>query len=158
MADGTLASAQKKADAEGRLIVWVDEAGFSLLPGCVRTYAPRGQTPVLRVKLTRDHLSVIGAVTATGRVLLQVQREAFAGPTIVRFLKHLLHHLPGKLLVIWGGLPAHRGQAVRTFLASKEAAGRLWLERLPSYAILLPLGCKPHLSPAVPEREVADDR
>jgi hypothetical protein len=25
----------------------------------VRTWAPRGQTPVLRVKLTRDHLSAI---------------------------------------------------------------------------------------------------
>src|SRR5262245_44224132 len=44
-----LAAAQKRAAAEGRTIVWVDESGFYLLPGCVRTYAPRGRTPVLRV-------------------------------------------------------------------------------------------------------------
>jgi transposase len=134
VADGALAGAQKKADAEGRLIVWVDEAGFYLLPGCVRTYAPVGQTPVLRVKHTRDHLSVIGAVTETGRVFLNIQPEAFAGPTIVRFLKHLLHQLPGKLLVIWDGLPAHHGPAVREFLTLPAVQARLRLERLPAYA------------------------
>ena len=71
-----LAGAQKGAADEGRTVVWVDESGFYLLPGCVRTYAPRGQTPVLRVRLTRDHLSVIGGVTPDGKLLLQVA----AGP------------------------------------------------------------------------------
>lgn len=99
----------------------------------VRTYAPRGQTPVLRGKLTRDHYSVIGALTETGQVVTQMQRHAFNGHGIVRFLKHLLHRVPGKLLVIWDGLPAHRGEAVRTFLA-QGAAARLHLERLPGYA------------------------
>ena len=71
-----MARTQKKADSEGRTIVWVDEAGFYLLPARVRTYAPRGQTPTLRVPLTRDQLSAIGALTADGRVVLHVQTEA----------------------------------------------------------------------------------
>ncbi len=49
----------KKAEQEQRTIVFVDEAGFYLLPMVVRTYAPRGQTPVLKVPLTRDHISAI---------------------------------------------------------------------------------------------------
>lgn len=93
-----------------------------------------GQTPVLRVKLTRDHLSVIAAVPETGKVLLNVQREALAGPTIVRFLRHLLHDVAGKVLVIWDGLPAHHGPAVREFLTRPEVQVRLQLERLPGYA------------------------
>jgi hypothetical protein len=48
-----------------------------------RTYAPRGQTPVLRVPLTRDHLSAISAVTADGRLFTHMQGEAFRGPAIV---------------------------------------------------------------------------
>ena len=56
MVGGALAPDQKKADEDQATIVWVDEAGFYLLPMAVRTWAPRGQTPVLRVKLTRDHL------------------------------------------------------------------------------------------------------
>jgi hypothetical protein len=59
MAGRALARTQKKADVEGRIIVWIDEAGFYLVPARVRTYAPRGQTPVLRVSLTRDHLAAI---------------------------------------------------------------------------------------------------
>lgn len=111
----------------------MDEAGFYLLPGCVRTYAPRGQTPVLRGKLTRDHLSVIGALTEGGKVYTRTQSHSFDGPGIVRFLKHLLAQIPGRLLVIWDGLPAHRGQAIKDFLAS-GAAARIQLERLPGYA------------------------
>ena len=99
----------------------------------VRTYAPRGQTPILRSPLTRDHYSVIGALTETGKVSTQMQRRAFDGQGIVRFLKHLLRQIPGKLLVVWDGLPAHRGAAVRSFLAA-GAAQRLQLVRLPGYA------------------------
>src|SRR5689334_21066968 len=48
-------SPQKKAVAERRTLVFVDEAGFYLLPSVVRTYAPVGQTPLLPETLTRDH-------------------------------------------------------------------------------------------------------
>lgn len=130
---GALAHAQKKAETEGRTIVWVDEAGFYLLPGRVRTYAPRGQTPVLRVPLTRDHLSAISGITPKGKLLQMVQEEAFHGEDVVRFLRHLLRHLPGTLLVIWDGSPIHRNQAVKQFLA-EDATGRVHLEQLPGYA------------------------
>ena len=43
----------------GGCTVWVDRAGFYVLPMAVRTSAPRVQTHVLRVMLTRDHLSAI---------------------------------------------------------------------------------------------------
>lgn len=129
----SLASARKKAQAEGRPIVWVDESGFYLLPALVRTYAPRGHTPVLRVPLTRDHLSVISGITRAGDLLLMVQGRDSRSPDVVRFLKHLLRHLPGKLLVIWDGAPIHRGQPVKDFLAA-GGAERSHLERLPGYA------------------------
>ena len=113
--------------------MFIDEAGFSLLPAAVRTYAPRGHTPILRVPLTWDHLSVISAITPDGRLLMMIQEVAFNGATIVRFLKHLLRHIRGQLLIIWDGLPAHRGQAVKDFLR-QGAAQRIHLERLPGYA------------------------
>jgi transposase len=129
----TLAGPRKKAQDEGRTIVWVDESGFYLLPAAVRTYAPRSQTPVLRLPLTRDHLSVISAITPAGQLLLMVQERPYRSADVVRFLKHLLRHLPGKLLVIWDGSPRHRGQAIKDFLA-QGAAQRIHLERLPGYA------------------------
>ena len=81
---------QKKARAIGQTVVWIDESGFYLLPAVVRTYAPRGQTPVLRAPLTRDHLSVISAITLEEQLFLRVQERALRGPDVVRFLRHLL--------------------------------------------------------------------
>ena len=49
-----------EAHRQRRTLVFVDESGFYLLPGKVRTYAPEGHTPVLHEWQTRDHLSVIG--------------------------------------------------------------------------------------------------
>jgi transposase len=133
VADRALAGAQKGADQEGRTIVWVDESGFYLLPGAVRTYAPRGQTPILRLPLSRDHLAAISGITPDGRLLLHVQEQPYKSPDIVRFLKHLLRHIPGKLLVLWDGAPIHRGQPVKDFLA-RGGARRIRLEQLPGYA------------------------
>jgi hypothetical protein len=83
--------------------VFVDEAGFSLLPMAVRTYAPVGETPIFKVPLTRDHLSAIGGLTMDERLVMHFQDHSFKGPDVVRFLHLLLRKLPGKLLVIWDG-------------------------------------------------------
>lgn len=128
-----MASASSKAQAEERTIVWVDESGFYPLPAVVRTWAPRGETPLLQALLTRDHLSVISGLTPDGQLLLQVQERSLRAPDVVRFLRHLLRHIPGKLLVIWDRAPIHRAQAVKDFLAQGGTA-RLHLAQLPAYA------------------------
>jgi transposase len=111
----------------------VDQSGFYLLPTVVRTYAPVGQTPILHEHLTRDHLSVISAISLEGKLYMMEQERSFKSQDVVRFLRHLLGQIPGKLLIIWDGSPIHRGRAVKDFLAS-GAASRLQLEQLPGYA------------------------
>ena len=51
---------------------------------------------------------------------------------MIDFLGHLLRHLPGKLLVVWDGLPQHRARLVTEFIRAQR--GRLAVERLPAYA------------------------
>lgn len=99
----------------------------------VRTYAPRGRTPVIRERLTHDHLSAISAITPEGKLYLAVREHALTGVEVVRFLRHLLQHIPGKLLVVWDGSPIHRGQVVKDYLAD-GGGRRIYLERLPAYA------------------------
>jgi DDE superfamily endonuclease len=143
LAGGALADAQQRADEEGATIVWGDESGFSLLPLAVRTWAPRGATPILRVPLTREHLWVISAITRRDACSGQVRTDNYDGEAVVGFLRVLLRKLAGKALVIWDGSPIHHGQAVKDFL-SAGAARRLQLERLPGYA--------PDLHPGTPMR------
>jgi transposase len=127
-----MAGAEKKARIEGRTIVFVDESGFYLLPGLVRTYAPCGQTPILRSVCTRDHVSVMSGITMDGRLYTLVREEALDSLDSVLFLKHLRPHVSERLLVIWDGSPIHKGQ-VRTFLA-EGGARQIHLEQLPPYA------------------------
>jgi transposase len=104
-----------------------------LLAGVVRTYAPCGETPVLRALLNREHLSVMSGITPAGQLLTWRRRRALTGPDSAAFLRHLCDHFGGKLLVIWDGGAIHRAQEVKAFLAH-GGAGRVHLERLPAYA------------------------
>ena len=129
----TLAQIEKKAAAEGRTIVFIDESGVYLLPIVVRTYAPCGQTPILKEFLSYDHLSLIGAITPQGRLFLTVYEHSITSKEVVTFLGQLQRMIPGLLLVIWDGIPTHRSKKIRAYLAA-GGAKRIHLEQLPGYA------------------------
>lgn len=133
MAHRRLARAEKKARLERRTPVFIDESGFNLLPAVVRTYAPSGQTPILKVRLTYDHLSVMSGVTPTGQLATLVRTEALTGIESVQFLKQMQRYVGPRLLAIWDGSPIHRGNEVKTFLA-EGGAPAIHLEQLPPYA------------------------
>jgi hypothetical protein len=124
---------QKGAAAQQQTILFIDESGFYALPSVVRTYAPIGQTPILRKWWTRDHLSAISAVSPEGKLYFHCQDRAIHSEDVVRFLEHLLREVPGRMVIIWDGAPIHRNHVIQAFLAN-GAAQRLHLERLPAYA------------------------
>ena len=99
----------------------------------MRTYAPVGQTPILREWYTREHLSAISAISPEGTRYFQRQDDAMDSSDVVAFLEHLRREVPGRLVVIWDGAPIHRSHVIRECLAH-GAAPRLHLERLPAYA------------------------
>ena len=98
----------------------------------VKTYAPRARTPVLDEWQTRDHLSVMGGVTPTGKVYTLVRPTSLNGLHTIEFLLHLGRLAGDRLLVIWDGSPIHRRAEVSEFVA--ETRGAVRVERLPSYA------------------------
>jgi transposase len=122
----------RRAKHERRQLVFEDESGFYLLPGLVRTYGPEGQTPVIREKQTRDHLSVMGGMTPAGKVYTLARQESLNGMHIIEWLSHVLRVAGRRLLVIWDGSPIHRRVAVTEFVA--DTGGKISLEALPGYA------------------------
>jgi transposase len=123
---------QRRARRERRALVFADESGFYLLPGVVRTYAPEADTPVLREKQTRDHLSVMAGMTPAGKVYTLARQESLNGLHSVEFLLHLQRVAGQRLLVVWDGSPIHRRAVVTEFVAGTR--GNVWLEALPGYA------------------------
>jgi transposase len=124
---------QRQAGRECRTLVFVDESGFYLLPAVVRTYAPRGLTPTIYEWQTRDHLSVMGAVTPAGQVYTLARQQSLNGLHAIEFLGHVLRQAGERLLVIWDRSPIHRRAAVTRFAAT-IGRQRLRVEFLPSYA------------------------
>jgi transposase len=99
----------------------------------VKTWAPVGQTPLLRHKLTRAHLSVISAISPESELFLQVRESAFDSQAVIGFLDQLQAQIPGQIVLVWDGAPIHRSKAIKQYLAD-GAAARIHLERLPGYA------------------------
>ena len=62
----------------------------------------------------------------------EIFTESIRAPHVVVFLRHLLKRIPGRLLIVWDGLPAHRAKLVKDYLATLD--GQIAVERLPAYA------------------------
>lgn len=129
----TLPELKKKALDEARILVYVDEAGFNLMPSSGQTWSPVGQTPRLEQGCRYKHLSMISAVTETGGFYSAIQEESFTGATVTDFLRCLAEEIDYPLVVVWDNASIHRAQEVKAFL-SEENAGRIHLAAQPSYS------------------------
>lgn len=85
----------------------------------------------------RSKVSVIGALSVSptarrlGFYFASEPDGFFTAEKVVVFLRDLLKHLRGKVVVVWDGGGNHKGPTIRKFLARNK---RLRLERLPPYA------------------------
>jgi transposase len=124
---------RRRAETEGRRLVFVDEAAFYMTPSRRFTWAPRGRSPEVRAVLTHDHLSVISAVTDDGRLYLLSHHASIKTPEVIAFLRHLLHWIPGPMLILWDGGRIHKGKELQEFLRLDDQ-GRVAFETFPAYA------------------------
>ena len=117
--------------------MFLDESGFLLAPPLVRTWAPRGRTPVLR---TAGHWTKISALSALAvsprrrRVHLYARFHPDKNvrfPEVIEFLRQLLRQIRGPIDLLWDSGRPHRAVAVCAFLARHP---RLHTERFPGYA------------------------
>jgi putative transposase len=138
VAGGRLPGRAKKVAADHAHLVLIDETGLFLNPTVRRSWAPRGRTPVIGGDGGhRKKVSVIGAVTVSavarrlGFYFATAVDGYFSAERVVAFLRDLLRHLRGKVVVVWDGGGNHKGPVIREFLRRNR---RLRLERLPAYA------------------------
>lgn len=116
-----VAWAQKKAQREGRVIVLVDESGVSERPTRTRTWAPKGQTPVIQFHFNWKQLSMIAGVSLTN-AYFRLHEGSIKSAQIVEFLQALRRQIKHPLLIIWDGLRAHRSRLVREYVDGQDGA------------------------------------
>jgi transposase len=137
LGEEVLARVEKRARRQNALIVFEDESGVSLLPSVRATWAPRGQTPVLRHPFNWKRLSLAGALAyepdgSDAHLFFELRPGAYNDETLIAFLSELNEVEQRNVLLIWDGLPSHRSRRMSDWIASQ----RHWLsvERLPGYA------------------------
>jgi transposase len=113
-----------------------------LIPNVCRTWAPRGQTPILRHFYRRERISAISSLTISPKRRHVALYFRFQGRNIntfdvATFLRHLLRHLRGHVILLWDKARIHRGKPIRNLL---DRYPRLHVEWFPGYA--------PELNPA----------
>lgn len=111
--------------------MFIDESGLSERPTRVRTWAPKGQTPIIQFHFNWTHVSVVAGLSRT-HCLFRLHEGSIKKEQVVEFLKALYTHLQRPLLVIWDGLRAHRSKLVRDYLDSTN--GEIHMAFLPPYA------------------------
>ncbi len=124
---------KKKAQEEGRVIIYADEAGINLLPSVHRTYSQKGKTPILENACKYKHLSVASGISESGDLIYQIKEESFKGEGIVDFVKKLVEEVKEKILLIWDGAKIHRSEAMKKYL-SEQKNESVWLVKIPAYS------------------------
>jgi transposase len=145
--DAAVAAAKKNATRHRAWLVFEDESGISQQPVVRRTWAPRGETPILiHTGANWKRLSIAAALAfrwdgRRTRFYFQTRPGTYTDSALIAFLWALKRHFRGRrVLLIWDGLGAHKSRGMQAYLARQRA----WLtvERLPAYA--------PDLNPVEP--------
>jgi transposase len=131
-----LAAGKKNAARLGAHIVFADESGFLLTPTVARSWAPIGETPLLRHFDRRDRISAISGITVSPRhrrlnLYFQLHLKNIQQQEVCAFLRDLLRHLRGHVFLLWDGGRPHTGRLVKELV---RRVPRLHLLRFPGYA------------------------
>lgn len=130
----------KKKLKNGTTVVFTDESGYSLTPTVSRTWALKGTIPEIRPSGgSWVKLSVISGLVVKYsendyhiKLYFRIYRgKTIASDEIIEFLRQILFHTDGDVIVIWDNLKAHRSKKVKKFV---ERSTRLEITFLPSYS------------------------
>ena len=122
-----------QARREGGVVLWLDEMGVRSDAAAGRSWAPVGQTPVIKRTGKRFRANMLSAISNAGRLRFRLFTGSFNGPVFIDFLGRLLRDCGGrKIHLIVDGHPVHRAKLVSAWLG--RHAERIQLHFLPGYS------------------------
>ena len=122
----------KRAKAEGAAIYWGDETGISNQDQIGRSYAPKGQTPVVVRTARRITQSMISAVSNRGLMRFMFYEGALNTDRFIAFLRRLTKDAGQKVFLIVDNLKVHHANKVKTWVSNHTHEIELFYS--PAYA------------------------
>lgn len=121
-----------RAKQEKAEIHWGDETGIQTGSNRVRGFAPKGETPVIRMVAKKSHVSMISAITNGGKVRFMMYQEAMNSELLIKFMNRLIKDAGRKVFLILDNLRVHHGKTIKQWL--EEHREQIEVFHLPSYS------------------------
>jgi len=119
----------KKQKAE---IHWGDETGLCSDSQHGRSYAPKGQTPAIRLCAKKNRINLISSITNQGKVRFMIYKDTMNAQTMIKFMQRLVKDADRKVFLILDNLRVHHSKLVKEWV--QEHHKHIELFFLPSYS------------------------
>lgn len=123
---------KRRAKAKGARIFFGDEASIRSDYHSGTTWAPKGETPIVRTTGARFRVNMLSAISANGELRFMLTEKGTNADLFISFLKQLIHGVDYPIFLILDGHPVHHSLVVRKFVESTN--GMLELYYLPGYS------------------------
>src|SRR6266571_3387433 len=128
----TFPAIKERAEREGARIFFADEAGCRTGHHAGTTWAPIGQTPVVKGTGKRESIGMISAVSMRGAMHWMVFGGTMDSALFTEYLDRLIHDIKGKTFLIVDRAGYHTSKETREWIKKHE--NRIELFFLPSYS------------------------
>jgi len=123
---------KQRAKKEGAVIFWTDEGKVTNEVHNGKSYAKKGQTPVVRESAKRLKLNHISAITNKGEMRFMTYTARMTQLKYILFLGRLIESSDKKVFLIADNLSVHHGKKVRAW--ADEHKDQIELFYIPSYS------------------------
>ncbi|MEU2835283.1 IS630 family transposase [Streptomyces lavendulae] len=139
--------AAARAKEENAVVAWAGQCGLrsdTAPPGT--SWAPKGQTPVVKVSGRRFRVNIMSATASRGTLYFTVFTGKFTAKVFTAFLGRLARQTGRKVHVIADRHPVHRAKAVTAW--PETNSDRVELHLMPGYSPEPNADIKRHVHPA----------
>jgi transposase len=123
---------KRRAQKEKAIIYYGDETGMRSDHQAGKSYAPKGQTPVIKKTGKRFSLNMISAISNKGHLQFMIIDGRFNSAVFQLFLKKMIRYSKQKIFFITDGHPAHKTKKLNEWLL--ENKDRIEVLFLPPYS------------------------
>lgn len=122
----------KRAIKENAEIHWVDETGLSSQSNYIRSYSPKGKTPILKMKAKRLSINIISSISKQGKMRFMTYEHSLDTKTFINFVSRLCKAGNRKAFIILDNLAVHHSKKFKEWI--KKRQGKIFAFYLPSYS------------------------
>ena len=123
---------KKKAKKQNAVIYFEDEVGMRSDHQAGKSYAPKGETPIIKKTGQRFSLNMVSAISNKGHVGFMILDGTFNSGVFIDFLTRLIKHKQYKIFLVVDGHSAHKTKLVKAWLEKHK--DRIELFFLPPYS------------------------